>query len=182
VRTCGRIGLFVAAMLVSAWPVLAAEIDKDFHQSFEVRPGQRLVLRHGDGDVTVTPTDGDVHIEQLQGEVFVGVQDGEISVVNCQSERCRIRSEDGDIDLQLLQSDDLEAEIVSAGGDFAIALAAGTPLTFSLESDDGDIRLGLPGAEILQQDETSLKGRLEGGQGRRRIQTDDGGIRLHEMP
>jgi DUF4097 and DUF4098 domain-containing protein YvlB len=33
----------------------AKEIDKDFHQSFEVKEGNALRLRHGDGDVLVIP-------------------------------------------------------------------------------------------------------------------------------
>jgi DUF4097 and DUF4098 domain-containing protein YvlB len=35
-------------------------VDREFHESFDVREGVRLDLRHGDGDVIVTPWDKDV--------------------------------------------------------------------------------------------------------------------------
>jgi len=38
----------------------AEEINKHFHESFEVGPGDTLHLRHGDGDVEVLPWDEDV--------------------------------------------------------------------------------------------------------------------------
>jgi DUF4097 and DUF4098 domain-containing protein YvlB len=38
----------------------AREIKKDFHESFDVEKGAILHLRHGDGDVTITPWDKDV--------------------------------------------------------------------------------------------------------------------------
>jgi len=52
----------VAGIVVMA-PVTAAtakEIDKDFHESFDVKEGVRLRLEHGDGDVIITPWDKDV--------------------------------------------------------------------------------------------------------------------------
>jgi hypothetical protein len=52
----------VAAALVFS-PMTAAHakaIDKDSHQAFDVKEGARLILYHGDGDVTVTPWDSDV--------------------------------------------------------------------------------------------------------------------------
>ncbi len=38
---------------------LSQEIKKDFHQSYDVEEGVTLHLRHGDGDVTITPWDKD---------------------------------------------------------------------------------------------------------------------------
>jgi DUF4097 and DUF4098 domain-containing protein YvlB len=53
--------LFVSVLLLT-WALSAAarEIKKDFHESFDVEEGFRLHLKHGDGDVTVTPWDKDV--------------------------------------------------------------------------------------------------------------------------
>jgi DUF4097 and DUF4098 domain-containing protein YvlB len=39
---------------------LAKEINKDFHQSFDVKEGDTLRLKHGDGDVRLTPWDKDI--------------------------------------------------------------------------------------------------------------------------
>ena len=53
-----RISLIVALALVAGWlaqPVAAEEISRDYHETFKVEPGMRLVLEHGDGDVEISP-------------------------------------------------------------------------------------------------------------------------------
>ena len=46
------LGMTVVAL---AQPAKAEEINREFHQSFDVRPGMKMSLEHGDGDVTVSP-------------------------------------------------------------------------------------------------------------------------------
>jgi len=53
-----RISVIAALCLVLSAPagyVAAEEINREFHQSFDVQPGMKLILEHGDGDVTVSP-------------------------------------------------------------------------------------------------------------------------------
>jgi DUF4097 and DUF4098 domain-containing protein YvlB len=47
-------------LIASAIPTTAREIKKDFHESFDVKEGATLHLKHGDGDVTITPWDKDI--------------------------------------------------------------------------------------------------------------------------
>lgn len=61
--------VLAAAALVLAGPATATEIDKDFQQDFDVEPGATLVLEHGDGDVTITPSDQDVIDVQVRYHV-----------------------------------------------------------------------------------------------------------------
>ncbi len=49
-----------AMLLVTAIPAAGGEIVRDFNESFDVERGWALRLRHGDGDVTITPWDRDV--------------------------------------------------------------------------------------------------------------------------
>ena len=49
-----------ALLLVTAVPAAGGEIVRDFNESFEVERGSVLRLRHGDGDVTITPWDRNV--------------------------------------------------------------------------------------------------------------------------
>lgn len=59
IRSNVRPLLFLVAAL-SAAPGLAERIERDYHETFDVEPGARLVLEHGDGDVTFVPWDQDV--------------------------------------------------------------------------------------------------------------------------
>lgn len=53
--------VFVAAALLAFTPCAEAkELKKDFHETFEVDKGDRLRLKHGDGDVVIWPSDRDV--------------------------------------------------------------------------------------------------------------------------
>jgi len=51
--------LLMCAWAVAASPAGAKLIDKTFHQTFAVKEGDRLVLEHGDGNVSVTAWDRD---------------------------------------------------------------------------------------------------------------------------
>lgn len=54
--------LFLAALLAAA-PAARAKtgtVDRELDESFDVVPGDRLVLRHGDGEVRISPWDRDV--------------------------------------------------------------------------------------------------------------------------
>lgn len=59
-----RIRIFCAAaaalLLMTALPAFGGEIERDFNESFEVKRGYALRLRHGDGDVSITPWDKDI--------------------------------------------------------------------------------------------------------------------------
>ena len=53
--------LLLPALLIGlATAAQAREIDKNFHETFEVDQKVRLHLDHGDGSVTITPWDKDV--------------------------------------------------------------------------------------------------------------------------
>ena len=46
--------------LAGVAPATAVTVDRDYHETFDVQEGVRLDLRHGDGDVTITPWDKDL--------------------------------------------------------------------------------------------------------------------------
>ncbi len=60
-RNIGISIVFVAAALLAFTPCAEAkELKKDFHETFEVKKGDRLRLKHGDGDVIIWPSERDV--------------------------------------------------------------------------------------------------------------------------
>ena len=52
--------LLVTLFFLSSYSIIAKEIKKDFHKSFDVEEGFTLKLESGDGNVTITPWDKDV--------------------------------------------------------------------------------------------------------------------------
>lgn len=61
-RSCGQAAIVVSllAMLIGVSGFLRAEeINREFHETFDVESGMLLKLKHGDGDVTITPWEQD---------------------------------------------------------------------------------------------------------------------------
>jgi hypothetical protein len=52
-QACGLVVEFVMMGSTAA----AEEVERDFHETFEVREGMRLHLEHGDGDVSLKTWD-----------------------------------------------------------------------------------------------------------------------------
>ncbi len=59
-RTVIRVGVSCLLVVVACSSAPAREIDKDFHETFDVSEGVVLRLDYDDGDVTITPWDQDV--------------------------------------------------------------------------------------------------------------------------
>lgn len=64
-RTSLIVALIFVLMAV-AGNVAAEEIHRDFRETFEVQPGARLALEHGDGDVTITPWTDDILLVEVR--------------------------------------------------------------------------------------------------------------------
>jgi DUF4097 and DUF4098 domain-containing protein YvlB len=56
IQTCLTVIILISFVAVAG----AKEVKKDFHKSFDVDKNTRLILSHGDGDVTIRPWDKDV--------------------------------------------------------------------------------------------------------------------------
>ncbi len=54
-RQAARLAFLGALLLAAAPAAVATEIDRSFHQRFDVESGARLELEHEDGDVVITP-------------------------------------------------------------------------------------------------------------------------------
>lgn len=64
----------IALFLGSSISAMTQTIDKHIHESFKVEPGMRLLLKHGDGDVTISPWEkNEIDIEIVYQARFSGV-------------------------------------------------------------------------------------------------------------
>lgn len=154
-----RIFCVAAAVLlaVTSVPAAGGEIVRDFNESFDVKHGYALRLRHGDGDVTITPWDKDIieitvhyHAERkgfgddskLDFDVKFEEKNGVIEVAGRESKS-------GFMGLQIF--------ILK---DYTYTISAPGYMELDLQGDDGNI------------DIEKWSGRIE-------ISLDDGDIRLY---
>lgn len=150
----------------------------------------KLLVESDDGEVElanvrsercqITVEDGDILIKDSEGDFDLESEDGNIDVRRSLARNLEIRSEDGDVELDLLETDDLDLDVTTSDGDVTIELAAGTSVAFDIDTDDGGIRLNLPDDAIVDRDHDRATGKLHGGQGRIRVDTEDGTVRLRE--
>lgn len=151
--------VFLTGAFAAGVPALAESIDKSFDESFEVTPGARLRLEHGDGDVEIRPWDRD--------EIAVSVR---YRVETTKIGLGRI----GDFDVTFDQRGDtvsVQGKEGSSGGvgifarrhlEYHYRIQAPPWVVLDLEGDDGDVD-------------------IEGMTGRLTVHLDDGDLRLSEI-
>lgn len=136
-----RLSLIVALTLVLvavAGTAAAEEINREFHQDFQVQTGMKLVLDHGDGDVTVTPWNKD----SLDVEVRYRARASNIGW-----------SKSSEFDVEFRQDGDTihvvgqEPKRVSVGissyreYEYTYTVKAPSYLDLNLEGEDGDVEI-----------------------------------------
>jgi len=157
-------------------------------------------IRDRRGDIDCRLDDGDVHLDQVSASVKVHLEDGNLRMADCTGnldaqlddgdvdlvgtrlERCRIRTEDGDVTADLRDPGAIDLDLGSADGDVKVTLEAGARAGLSLHSEDGTIDLDLGGVSDLKRERGGVSGRLGDGKGRIRIRTEGGDIALRDVP
>lgn len=141
--------LVAVALLAFAPCAEAKELKKDFHETFEVDKGDRLRLKHGD-----------VTLREVRARIL------------------NVRTEDGDIRLDLLKEIDVDFNIRSEDGSVTITLDPGISAAYSIEVDDGSTNIDLPEALKVEDGSDLITGEIGGGKGRIRIKTADGSVTM----
>ena len=135
----GTVAVLVVSSVVGSTPTLAESIDREFHETFEVSPGARLELIHGDGEVEITPWDKDiidVHV-RYRAEIKGGGVGTE-----------------PDFDVEFAQSGPtvtVQGREIGGKGigiffnheyEYAYTIQAPAYVVLDLEGDDGDVAIG----------------------------------------
>lgn len=186
----------LAALAVMAPTAVGAEeINREFHETFDVRAGMRLRLEHGDGDVNITPwdvdtlevdvryrakasgigwsksTDFEVEIRQDGGTIYViGKEPKRVSVgVSAFREYEYIYS--------IRAPSYLELDLFGDDGDVEIEDWRGS---VEMELEDGDVRLTTieaPRTEIILED-GDLE--IDGFKGELLVEAEDGDVDIFD--
>jgi DUF4097 and DUF4098 domain-containing protein YvlB len=179
--------MIVLALAVAS-PALAEKIDRHFHQTFDVQEGAKLILRHGDGEVSISPwenssirtSDGDVTLERCEGSLQVEASDGRLTLSRIRGDRLDLRTSDGDVELDLMASETLDLTIRSGDGHVAVDLDPALSVAFTIQTGDGDVRMS--GIEVagLRKERRHTSGRIGDGRGAMSISTGDGDVVLRQ--
>ena len=178
-RTVIRVGVSCLLVVVACSSAPAREIDKDFHETFDVSEGVVLRLDYGDGDVTITPWDQDVI------DVVVRYR-ADVKAIGFGTEP--------DFDVEFKQTDDRITvrgkEGTSSGVyffrsmheyEYTYTIKAPSYVLLSLEGDDGDLELSGWRADIeCRVDDGDVKF-SDVVNGNTEIWIEDGDVRLAEL-
>lgn len=191
--------ILVSALLIGAvasLPAAAETIERDFHESFEVNPGMALKLKHGDGDVTVTPWDRDTldvvvryraKIHNLAGwskhneiEVTFKQEGDTIYVVGSDPSLVSVgisSFREIEYTYTVQAPDYLDLELIGEDGDVSIS---SWQADLDLRSEDGDLMLR--SIKSARTDIWLQDGDLEilGIEGELRVEAEDGDLEIHD--
>ena len=125
--------------------------------------------------------DGDITINRSKGSFDIVVDDGNVDLKQTEANRLDIQAEDGDIELGLAAVEVFEADIETDDGDVTVDLDQGFSTSFYVSADDVDyIRIELDDIEDYKEDRSTKSGSIHGGNGRMKIRTADGNVRIRE--
>ncbi len=140
-------------------------------------------IAHAECDrIGLSAHDGNVRVDESRGEFEVLTDDGHVRFDAVAASACRIRTEDGDLDLELADAGPIDWDLRTDDGDVRIRVPGELNARFTLESEDGGIDVDLPGADDVHEDAHGVAGRLGAGDGRIRVATESGHIEIRERP
>jgi DUF4097 and DUF4098 domain-containing protein YvlB len=146
----------------------------------EAEDGDITILNCETGLCRVRLDDGDLTIRHCRGSFDIGLEDGDVDFQRVRADKLELRMDDGDADVDLLKVDELDVDITAADGDVVVDLEPGISATFLIDTDDGGVRVNVPGATDLDKRKHRVSGQMLDGRGRIRIRTDDGSVVLRE--
>jgi hypothetical protein len=124
--------------------------------------------------------DGDLSARDCSGDFWVRLDDADVTFQGILAGKLELIGEDGRIDLDLLGTDSLDADIRMDDGDVDVLLDRGFSLSFTTRTDDGHVRIDLEDIQNFEDERHIKSGDINGGRGRLRIQTNDGDIAIKE--
>jgi DUF4097 and DUF4098 domain-containing protein YvlB len=158
----------------------AEEINKNFHQNFNVKEGDSLCLRFGDGDVTIVPWEKDVIDVSVRYRADIDVAG------------IRLGGRD-DFDVEFRQSGNtvyITAKEPSSGAigfynkkvyEYVYEIHSPATVRLNLEGDDGDVTIENWGAEIeCRADDGDIHLKNIAG-GKTDLRTDDGDVTIDQL-
>lgn len=165
-----------------------AKIDlEDGNAEIERHEGT-LVISGDDGDVTISDSsipecrieieDGDIEISDSEGNCEIDTDDGDVELRRFRGGTIEIAVEDGDVDIGLLDTDDLDLDVTTSDGNVILELDPRVSASFTIDVDDGRIRLDAPTAVNVQKGRRWTSGEIGDGTGRIKIKTADGRVML----
>jgi hypothetical protein len=150
--------------------------DTDGEVSFDLSSGDVDIIRHK-GEVNVKGNSSDLDFEAIEGEIDIRTSSGDGSLNGVKGSAVRAQSSSGDIRLKELTSKEGDFDIESSSGDVTLEVTDDFEGSISLKSNSGSVNSRLSG-EIESLSESRLRGNVGNGNGRLRVSTVSGDIRV----
>lgn len=148
-----------------------------------------LFVRSDDGDVYLADSqltwgrfrlqDGSLSIDDCSGDIDAVTDDGQVRMRRLTAGEVEVTSQDGDIELDLIGSATMEVDVESDDGDVEIDLPERASLSFEIYTGAGRVDLRGGALDDVEEGRRRASGVLGGGEGRLRIRTKDGNVRVH---
>jgi hypothetical protein len=148
--------------------------------SISVDDGDVYIAECDMPECRINMEDGDIQIQDSAGSFDITSDDGDVIFDHTQTKKLYVRANDGSIDLDLLKSDEIDADIKTDDGPVRVNLERGFSTSFYAYSDDGRIRIELENIDRFEDERHAKSGEINGGKGRIRIRTSDGNITIGE--
>jgi hypothetical protein len=183
-------GIVIRSLQIEVWVPEAADLTLETGDGDVVVPAVsgRLIVRTGDGAITVDGARGDLHLRSGDGRILGSGLDGTLDArtgdgavrVDGRFDGLTLGSGDGGITAEAMPGSRLASEWSVITGDGRVTLRVPTDLRADLDAHTGDgaIDIGLPITVSGRLNRRDVRGTLNGGGPPLRLRSGDGSIRV----
>ena len=150
-----------------------------------------LDIKIDDGDIRITDyigktctvdlEDGQLEMDRAKGNFDINSDDGDIELRHITASKLSASSNDGDIYVDILESDAPDLEIKADDAKVIVDLNENISAKIEIETDDGSISTSISAPEYEKKKPSYYFGEIRGGKGRIHIRTNDGDVVLREV-
>ena len=142
--------------------------------------GGRVTCRDIQGDVNGETSGGDIHADGCQGELRLDTSGGNVNIGNFTGPKINATTSGGDVGAEFGVAPKADCELQTSGGNVSVILPAGAGVTLDAHTDGGTVKTELPVAMAGQLDDGTLRGPINGGGPRLKLETSGGNIEIRK--
>ena len=144
--------------------------------TMDVDDGDARLTNCGGDSFDFNLDDGDLTMDQARGSLSLSLDDGEATIKNAAFKNIDVRADDGDIEIATSLEDSGSYSFRVDDGDIDLTVLKGGGI-FHIYHDDGHVSAS-QAFDIKTKEEDETKLRLDAGNARVKMRTDDASIRL----
>jgi hypothetical protein len=142
--------------------------------------GGRVTCLDIQGDVNGETSGGDIRADGCQGELQLDTSGGNVNIGNYTGPKVNATTSGGNVGAEFAIAPKADCELQTSGGNVSVILPASAGVTLDAHTSGGTVKTELPVVMAGQLDDGTLRGPINGGGPRLKLETSGGNIEIRK--